>query len=253
MPSARILRIAVASAAALALAACAPRTPPEPIDLISAKTVGIGSTCGATVQREANAIFNVGLDDTSSMKVPEWALDANIVAAFRHRAPPNLEVIDVTYDPSLVTIATLLRKRDDPNALWKLALAKTEPKADLYVVIFPRNTGIYWRGDQGYLSQDGQVNAKTGFGIFTRGFARMAHAGCAAFVFDTRKQQVVRRFSPTEIQDVPRELTPDVWKDYSEDQLRQVREVLSPMATRIGESIAHQLTQESNLVPAAAK
>lgn len=245
-------RVALIGAVAL-LAACTPRTPPEPVDLASVKTIGVGSTCGETIRREANALFNVGLDDTSSLKVPEWGLDAAIVTAIREHAPPNLEVVDVTFDPTLVGLAKVLRKRDDPNALWKIALAKTEPKADLYIVIFPRNTGVYWRGEQGYISDDGQANAKTGFGVFSRAFAGTAHAGCGAFVFDTRKQAVVRRFSPTQIAQVPRGLTENAWADYSEDQLRQVREILTPMATRIGETVATQLVQESNLVPAAAK
>ncbi len=233
------------------LSGCA-QEPAEPIDLKSATTLGVGSTCGEALHRESYG-YIFGRDDKTSLKVPEWGLDASIVAELHAHAPTTLQVVDVKFDPVLVALAQMLRKRDDPNALWQNAFAKAEPKADLYVVIFPRNAAVFWRGDQGYISTEGKYNEKYGFGIYSRGFAGTAHAGCGAFVFDTRTQKVVRRFSPTELADMPRGLSKDTWSDYSEDELRQVRAILSPMATRIGEKIATWLVQDSNLVPAAVK
>lgn len=247
------IRIAAFGVAATVLAGCSLRTPLEPVDLASARTIGITSTCGETLSREANAVFNVGLDDRSYLKVPEWGLSARVVQGFRDRMPALPQIIDVELDRTGMTLATNWYKKDDPNAFWQPVFANAKPKADIYVVIFPRNSATYWHDSRDQLAMDDPTNAQIGFGLFTRSFARAAHAVCGAYVFDARKQEVVRRLSQRESIRVPRDLNKDTWSEYSDDQLRQVRDYLSPMATHIGEALAEKLLQESNLAPAAAK
>jgi len=251
--SRRIMHIAVASAAALALTACAPRTPPEPIDLASAKTIGVNSFCGNEVQREANAWLRVGLDDTSRLAVPEWGLDSRIVESLRSGLPANAALIPVALDPAKVAAAVWQRPGRQQASAWRDLFSGTHPSADLYIAIFPRNPGVYWVGEQAVVNSFGSSDPMSGFGIFTRAGWRTTHEACGAFVYDARKGKIVGRLGSAELGEIKKELVEDAWKDYTSAQLDGVRELLQPMASRAGAMIAEQLIARSNLAPAAAK
>lgn len=247
----RALRGACAAAALSALAACAPKPPPDPIDLASAKTIGVYSFCGVTVRRQSDAWIKGPLDDTSYRKVPEWDLDATLTRAIREGLPPGPEAIDTSIDSARAAIASTLVVRGAPNALWRTAIATADPKADLYVVVFPNESNVFWIGDQGYARRD--VNIKTGFGIYTRLADRTAHAACGALVYDVRKHKPVGRFALNALEEVPSELVEPTWDDYTPEQLDKVRDELRKLAAEAGRTAASLIAQHSNLAPASAQ
>lgn len=248
---ARALRGSLVVVALAALGGCAQKPPPDPIDLASAKSIGIYSHCGAVVHRQADAWFNVGLDDHTTRAVPDWQLDAALAEAIRNGLPTSVEATDVALDVGLTTIATQLVRRDDPNALWALAIASANAKTDLYVVVFPRSSNVFWIGEQGYYRRE--PNAKFGFGIYTRMAERTAHAVCAAFVYDARQHKVVRRFTLYDSATMPGEAVASTWNEFTPEQLETARDTLRPLATNVGGTVATLVTQNSNLAPPSAQ
>lgn len=203
------------------------------------------------MHRQADAWFNVGLDDHTARKVPEWQLDAALAEAVRNGLPSSVEAIDVELDVGLTTLATQMVKRDDPNALWGLAIASANTKTDLYIVVFPRSSTVFWIGEQGYYRRG--PNPKFGFGIYTRMAERTAHAICAAFVYDARQHKVVRRFGLYDSATIPSEAVASTWSEFTPEQLEAARDTLRPLAANVGGSVATMVMQNSNLAPPSAQ